>query len=481
MMVGINAGTMVVGRNSSVLARMRRARTGGARAAVLTIGAAMALAGGRAADADGAVVGWGYNKYGQCSTPAALPSVTQIAGGGFHTIAFACTTPTHSRNSGNLGTIGSGSPREFTFDSLPPAASSVALTIRARADLNLATEFLSVRLDGAAFANIFVDTGNDCPAALDEVVLTITAKQFNALISDSSLTVRLDAPSGVNAAQCGDGACEIAVFYESVPVDCNDNGIEDSCEATNPAFDCNDNGVPDSCDIAGGFSIDINANARPDECEFDCNNNALPDTYELAQGLALDCNNNAGIDSCDISSGVALDCNVNAIPDSCDIASGTSNDIDSNGIPDSCQVDCNGNGQPDTYEIANDPSRDCNNNAALDTCEISANPALDCNNNNALDSCELLANPSLDCNLNGALDACDIAKGAQDKDGDNRIDACEIALGDFDLDGAITAADLAELLSLWGFVNQPYGDLNGDGVISAADLAMLLDRWGPLY
>ena len=42
-------------------------------------------------------------------------------------------------------------------------------------------------------------------------------------------------------------------------------------------------------------------------------------------------------------------------------------------------------------------------------------------------------------------------------------------------------ADLAELLSLWGFANPPYGDLNDDGVIGAQDLAILLDRWGPLY
>ncbi len=51
----------------------------------------------------------------------------------------------------------------------------------------------------------------------------------------------------------------------------------------------------------------------------------------------------------------------------------------------------------------------------------------------------------------------------------------------FDLDDAVGAADLAQLLDLWGLQNPPYGDLNGDGVISAADLAILLDRWGPLY
>ena len=86
-MVGINAGTMVINRNSSVLTRMRRAGTGGTRAAVLTLGAAMALAGGRAAYADGNVVCWGLNAEGQCNTPAGLASVTQIAAGREHTIA----------------------------------------------------------------------------------------------------------------------------------------------------------------------------------------------------------------------------------------------------------------------------------------------------------------------------------------------------------------------------------------------------------
>ena len=74
-----------------------------------------------------------------------------------------------------------------------------------------------------------------------------------------------------------------------------------------------------------------------------------------------------------------------------------------------------------------------------------------------------------------------LALGAPDKDGDGKLDDCEYALGDFDLDGVISAADLAELLSLWGFANPPYGDLNGDGAIGGADLAVLLDRWGPLY
>ena len=87
-MVGMNAGTAVAGRKSSVFARLRRAGTGGTRAALLTLGAAMALVGGRAAYAYGNVACWGNNGNGQCSTPAGLASVTQIAGGELHTIAL---------------------------------------------------------------------------------------------------------------------------------------------------------------------------------------------------------------------------------------------------------------------------------------------------------------------------------------------------------------------------------------------------------
>ena len=88
IMVGINAGTMVITRNSSVLTRMRRAGTGGTRAAVLTLGAAMAFASARAASADGPLFAWGSNTYGQCDIPAGLGVVTQISAGARHTLAL---------------------------------------------------------------------------------------------------------------------------------------------------------------------------------------------------------------------------------------------------------------------------------------------------------------------------------------------------------------------------------------------------------
>jgi hypothetical protein len=35
-------------------------------------------------------------------------------------------------------------------------------------------------------------------------------------------------------------------------------------------MDCNGNGVFDQCDIGSGFSLDVNANEIPDECEPGC-------------------------------------------------------------------------------------------------------------------------------------------------------------------------------------------------------------------
>jgi formylglycine-generating enzyme required for sulfatase activity len=446
--------------------------------------------------ADGTVRCWGLNDYGQCNVPGDLGTTLSIAGGGYHTLALTCSTPMLERASGNLGAIGSGTPRQFTFSALPAAASSATIRVRVRSDLNLASEFLTLRLDGATFGTLFVSGANDCPATPDEATVTVPLKALAGYLADGSLTVRLEASPLVSATQCPDGLCEISISYEAVPVDCNANGIEDTCEVGIPGRDCNGNGIPDSCDIASGTSADINGNGRPDSCEYDCNANGLPDTYEIAQGLAPDCNANSQIDSCDIAQGLALDCNGNGRPDSCDlasgapdcngngrpdscdIASGTSADVDGNGVPDSCE-DCNGNGISDAYEIAQSPWKDCNSNLVLDNCEIAANPSLDCTGNGRLDSCDI-ATANGDCNGNGQPDSCEIANGAQDKDGDGLLDDCEFARGDFDLDGEVGGGDLAVVLSLWGLQNPPIGDLNGDGIVSGADLSIILSNWGTL-
>ena len=51
--------------------------------------------------------------------------------------------------------------------------------------------------------------------------------------------------------------------------------------------------------------------------------------------------------------------------------------------------------------------------------------------------------------------------------------------GDINQDGAVGAADLATLLSMWGPVSKASpADLNQDGQVDAADLTTLLSFWG---
>jgi len=124
------------------------------------------------------------------------------------------------------------------------------------------------------------------------------------------------------------------------------NGIE-FCDhgvcISAPIDDCNNNGIEDSCDVADGP---------------DCNQNAVPDECDIASGLAGDCNGNGVPDSCDIASAFADDCNGNGVPDDCDIASGLANDCNGNGVPDGCDIDqglvpdCNGNGRPDHCDVS---------------------------------------------------------------------------------------------------------------------------------
>jgi hypothetical protein len=50
---------------------------------------------------------------------------------------------------------------------------------------------------------------------------------------------------------------------------------------------------------------------------------------------------------------------------------------------------------------------------------------------------------------------------------------------DFNGDSMVDAADLAQLLGMWGPCDGCPADFDGDGTINASDLATLLDAWGP--
>ncbi|MFH2036474.1 MAG: M12 family metallo-peptidase [Candidatus Zixiibacteriota bacterium] len=139
-------------------------------------------------------------------------------------------------------------------------------------------------------------------------------------------------------------------------------------------FDCNNNGVYDSRDIKDGFSLDINDNGIPDECE-DCNGNSIFDDVDIAGGMP-DINGNGLPDECE------EDCNGNSIPDKFEIFSQLTDDVDGNYIPDECQPDCDENGIPDVQEILTGTKIDYNHNFIIDDCE-------DCNDNGIADIIDL--------------------------------------------------------------------------------------------
>ncbi|MEY4118423.1 MAG: hypothetical protein RLZZ116_1751 [Planctomycetota bacterium] len=390
------------------------------------LGTVVEIAGGGkhsvALDQDGTVHCWGFSAYGQCHVPASIGPVTAISAGGLHTMAISCGLKVDNHISPNLGQFGFGEGKQHTFAELPAAsAAPVTVTVWARGDLDLASEFLTISVDGivvgAAFNNVG-DVTSDCGSSGQyRAAFTLTEAQYAAFASDGSITVRAEPSIGVSPTQCGNAALYLQLDTTRPCADCNGNGRNDACDIDlNPLLDCDQNGVPDSCEGTGGGT--------------DCNGNQISDSCEIVANPVLDCDSNGEIDSCEIAANPALDCNTNGRIDSCDV--------------------------------------------------VGEFGVFDCDNDNLIDTCEIAANPGLDCNLNGRLDSCDIATGTQDKDFDGRPDSCEFAKGDFNLDGQINGADLAGLLAIWGLANPPYGDFNGDNYIAGADLSILLSRWGPV-
>jgi hypothetical protein len=407
-----------------------------------------------------------------------------------------CEDGSMSAVTGSMGRFGSGVTASGTLTAMLPSITPVTVTVRARGDLNGATEFAVVKFANTTVANFFVAGGTDCPSGYDSETYTLSATAWNNMVAASqggNVAVTVTGSPLVDANQCADGFVEVLVSYKSSRYDCNGDGLSDLCQIASGALpDCNQNGVPDACDISAGTVADIDQNGVPDTCQPDCNANGLPDAYELSRGLAADCNGNGKPDSCDIASGFSTDfdqngvpdscqpdcnangkpdawevatglvpdCNSNGQPDSCDIAAGAA-DVDGNGVPDSCQGDCNANGKPDAWEIATGQAPDCNVNGLPDSCDLNSGAAGDCNGN-------------------GIPDSCDIAAGELDDDADGRIDACELAYGDLDLDGDVTAGDIAFVLLIFGDVNPAFGDLDGDGVITSGDISIILLNFGPV-
>jgi alpha-tubulin suppressor-like RCC1 family protein len=256
--------------------------------------------------ADGSVVAWGNNTFRQSDEPPGLMPAVQVGAGEQLAAARVCNAPFAIRSSPNLGSLGFGTPRQYVFTGLRPAASEVRIQIDVRGDLGASDEFLTVNLDGQPVGQVFGAEGSDCPATPDRAFVTLGAQQFNALVPDGRIVVRLEASSPVSATQCIGPIAKVQIEYTMVPVDCNRNGRDDAC------------------DIELGIAEDLDANGIVDSCDLDCDGNGLVDPYEIAADPLLDCDGDFVLDSCEILAGAA-DADGDGVLDSCERQQGDLN------------------------------------------------------------------------------------------------------------------------------------------------------------
>ena len=199
-----------------------------------------------------------------------------------------------ARSTGNMGAFGSGVTASGALTGVASSLWPVRLTVKAVGDLNLPTEFATLRLaDTVITSTLFQQGASDCPAQPDQATIVLTAAQWNALVDASTggtMTVSIVGNTLVNASQCAGAMSEVIATF-TVSTDCNQNGALDYCDiATGTAADCNANGVPDTCDIVAGLDRDCDANGRLDRCDIllhgapDDNQNCTPDVCEYARG-----------------------------------------------------------------------------------------------------------------------------------------------------------------------------------------------------
>ncbi len=196
--------------------------------------------------------------------------------------------------------------------------------------------------------------------------------------------------------------------------------------------DCNGNKRLDLCDIAAGFSLDINHDQIPDECQGnDLDNDGVPNAS----------------DNCPATPNPAqLDSDNDGIGDACDICATIYNptqaDVDGDSVGNECdncpndynkdQANADGDAYGDVCDVCTDTDHDGFGNPGYpanlcppDNCPTVANASqYDSDNDgvgDACDNCPYIANPNqADANHNGIGDACDYVCG--DADGSAGID-----------------------------------------------------------
>ena len=302
---------------------------------------------------------------------------------------------------------------DLDLSGLPLSEDPVTASVWASGDLEARNEFLLFEWNGTEIATAFSSPATAASCESQNDGFSIDPRIWNLPDEDDQRILTVSPSLAVDLGECQ---------YSSFAIRFDIQG--------RPYQDCNGNDIDDDCEIADGLAADLDGNLVPDDCQPDCDGDGLPDSWAAFEGLVSDCNGNG-------------------IPESCDVESGKSTDCDRDGVPDSCQIldgifeDCDGDFVPDDCAIANGLVPDCNSNGVPDSCDVT----------------------------------CPWGGTCGDKNWNGVPDECELARGDLDLDGCVGAADLGQLLVLWGLPDPPVGDLDGNGAIGAGDLGILLSNW----
>ncbi|TWT41125.1 M-protease precursor [Phycisphaerae bacterium RAS1] len=150
----------------------------------------------------------------------------------------------------DLTPINRNKPQSFSF-AARPATSDVTLRFEAYADLNLSSEFVTVRLNEATLGNIFAAGAADCASPPSQATLIVPAATFNAAVSDGVAMLQL-IPSAAMDEFCPNPSWISAVAtYDGLPVsfDANGDGVPDECQPGTTRGDLNCDAVVDVLDI----------------------------------------------------------------------------------------------------------------------------------------------------------------------------------------------------------------------------------------
>lgn len=193
--------------------------------------------------------------------------------------------------------------------------------------------------DCAGFSQRFID-GGTCADFGDTCGVgacctptgCIEATRTICLTSAGGFFWRPGACDGLDCGDCDGDSRPDALEIESLPsLDCNQNGLLDTCEIDpadgapggpyfcttgDCAVDCNNNGIPDECEIYEYTSAPGGPYYCPDNCAADCNNNGIPDECDID---AADPDGNGEV-SDDLIAPIG-------VPDECRMWVGTVNDL----------------------------------------------------------------------------------------------------------------------------------------------------------